>query len=123
MKIFWLFIAIVMCSVEFGLAQTTISVDIDKATLSWAWTQGIGGAVSEFRMKCGQTTGVYTKVTALADPAARSTPVKTAIAGPGNWFCAVTAANQFGESGLSNEIAFAAGNVPMAPTGLQIIAQ
>ena len=123
MKTLILTLCVLALSVVSGVAQTTISVDIDKATLSWTWTQGTGGSVSEFRMKCGQTTGIYTKVTVLAVPVARSMPVKTAIAGPGNWFCAVTAANQFGESGPSNEIAFAAGNVPIAPTGLQIIAQ
>lgn len=104
-------------------AQTVISVDITKATLAWTWTQGTGGAVAEFRVKCGPTSAAYTKTTALADPAARSVAVSAAIAGPGNWFCVVTAANQFGESGPSNEVPFAAGNAPAAPSGLQITAQ
>mgnify|MGYP001574108225 CR=1 FL=1 len=104
-------------------AQTVISVDITTAKLSWAWTQGTGGAVVEFRVKCGNVAGTYTKTTILADPSVRSVGVATTITGPGNWFCVVSAANQFGESGNSNEVNFAAGNAPVAPSGLQIIAQ
>ena len=104
-------------------AQAVISVDITKARLAWTWTQGTGGAVTEFRVKCGPTTGTYTSSVVLTDPAARSVPVQQVVTGPGNYFCAVSAANQFGESGLSNEVPFAAGNVPAAPSGLQITAQ
>lgn len=104
-------------------AQTVISVDITKARLSWTWTQGTGGAVMEFRVKCGPTTATYTTTLVLPDPAARSVPVQQVVSGPGNYFCVVTAANQFGESGASNEVPFSAGNVPVAPSGLQITAQ
>ena len=104
-------------------AQAVISVDITKARLSWTWTQGTGGAVSEFRVKCGATAGSYTGTTVLTDPTARSVPVQQVVSGPGNYFCVVTAANQFGESGSSNEVPFAAGNAPAAPSGLQITAQ
>ena len=104
-------------------AQTVISVDIARARLSWNWTQGTGGAVTEFRVKCGPTAGTYTSTTVLADPATRSVPVQQVVSGPGTYFCIVTAANQFGESGPSNEVPFAAGNVPAAPSGVQITAQ
>jgi len=102
-------------------AQTVLSVDITKARLSWSWVQGVGGAVAEFRVKCGGTTGAYTKTTVLNDPAARSLAILAAITGPGKWFCAVAAANQFGESALSNEVPFDAGNAPVAPTNAQIV--
>ena len=104
-------------------AQAVISVDITKARLSWTWTQGTGGAVTEFRVKCGPSAGTYTSTIVLADPAARSVPVQQVVSGPGNYFCVVIAANQFGESGPSNEVPFAAGNAPAAPSGLQITAQ
>ena len=104
-------------------AQAVISVDITKARLSWTWTQGTGGAVAEFRVKCGPSTGTYTSTTVVMDPAARSVPVQQVVSGPGNYFCVVLAANQFGESGPSNEVPFAAGNAPVAPSGLQITAQ
>jgi hypothetical protein len=107
-------------------AQTTISVDITKARLTWQWAQGAGGAVAEFRVKCGTstpTTGTATKVTVLPDPAARQAPVLSVITGVGTWFCAVAAANQFGESPLSNVVTFDAGTVPVAPTALQIEAE
>ena len=108
-------------------AQTTISVDINRATLSWQWTQGTGGPVTEFRVKCGTASGIYTlpvvKVVATLIPPPLSLPVKSAIPGPGTYFCVVTAANQFGESGPSNELPFAAGVVPVGPSNLQIIVQ
>ena len=104
-------------------AQAVISVDITRARLSWNWTQGTGGAVAEFRVKCGPTAGTYTSTTVLADPTVRSVPVQQVVSGPGNYFCVVTAANQFGESGPSSEVPFAAGNVPATPSGLQITAQ
>lgn len=106
-----------------ALAQTAISVDIDKAQLTWSWVKGTGGDVAEFRIKCGQASQSYTKVTTLPDPTVRSLAVRTAIAGPGAWFCVVTAANQFGESAPTNEVAFQAGTPPATPTGLQIMVQ
>ena len=123
MKRFWLALALLGLSAGPIQAQTVISVDITKAQLMWSWAQSTGGVAAEFRVKCGNTAGTYTKVSVLADSAAREIPVASAITGPGNWFCVVSAANQFGESGPSNEVNFAAGNAPLAPSGLQIIAQ
>ena len=114
---------VLLASIAWAQTPTVISVDITKAQLTWSWAQGTGGVVVEFRIKCGNAAGMYTKTTVLADPAARTLPVASAIGGPGNWFCAVSAANQFGESPNSNEINFAAGNVPVAPSGLQILVQ
>lgn len=97
-------------------AQVLIAVDIDRQSLSWDAPVG-GGAVGEYRVKCGSISGNYTKITPVAAPAT-SIPVRDAIDGLGAWFCVVTAANQFGESGPSNEITFEAGMKPGAPTGL-----
>ena len=104
-------------------AQTTISVDIAKARLSWTWAQGTKGPVAEFRVKCGAAAGTYTTITRLADPAIRSVAVSAVLSGPGTYFCVVSAANSFGESANSNEVTFAAGDVPTAPSGFQIQAQ
>ena len=101
-------------------AQTVVSVDIRKAKLHWDWTRGTGGTADEFRVKCGNTGGNYSKITILADPAAREIPLQQAITGSGNWFCVVTAANQYGESGPSNEIPFSAGDIPSGPTNLTV---
>jgi len=89
----------------------------------WNFTQGTGGAATEFRMKCGNTSNTYTKITVIANAAAREMNVKDAISGNATWFCAVFAANQYGESGPSNEVNFVAGVTPSSPTSLVIQAQ
>ena len=114
---------IVLVSWSLAWAQAVISVDITKSRLAWTWAQGTGGAVAEFRVKCGPGAGTYTSTVVVADPAARSVPVQQVVSGPGNYFCVVSAANAFGESGPSNEVPFAAGNVPAVPSGLQLTAQ
>ena len=114
----------VLCALpRVTVAQTVISVDITKARLLWTWTQGTGGAATEFLVKCGAATGIYTAVTRLADPAARSVAVSAVVSGLGPYFCVVSAANQFGQSPNSNEVAFAAGVAPLAPTNLLIEVQ
>ena len=122
MKLLLSFLALLLLATP-AWAQAVISVDITAARLSWTWAQGTGGAVAEFRVKCGPTAGTYTSTTVLADPTARSVPVQQVVSGPGTYFCVVVAANQFGESGPTNEVNFTAGNAPAAPSGLQITAQ
>jgi len=97
-------------------AQVLIAVDIDRQSLAWDAPVG-GGAVGEYRVSCGPSSGSYTKITPVPAPAT-SIPVKDAIDGLGAWFCMVTASNQFGQSGPSNEIGFEAGMKPGAQTGL-----
>ena len=116
-------IATIILAVGLAGAQTLTAVDINKAILSWTWVaDGNGGIPDTFRMKCGNQTGVYTKITDVAYPT-NSMPVKSAISGSGNWFCVVTASNQFGESGPSNELPFVAGAIPSSPTSLTVLAQ
>lgn len=122
LKFLWLFWAFVLFTSP-AWAQTTLAVDINRAMLSWEWTPSTGGAVSEFRVKCGTVTGSYSKITILADQAARTMPVKNAIAGAGKWFCVATAANSFGESGPTNEVTFDAGVVPVSPANLSVQVQ
>ena len=104
-------------------AQTTIAVDITRAKFTWTWTQGSGGAVAAFRMKCGATAGNYTLLVSIPDPAARSLALSDVVTSPGKYFCTISAANAFGESPNSNEVSFDAGIAPAAPAGLSIQAQ
>ena len=98
----------------------TVQVDINRATLFWTWTPDTtSGAVDEFRTKCGNQTGTYTRITSVG-PTLRELAVKSAITGPGNWFCVVTAANAVGESGPSNEVPFVAAASPAGKIGASI---
>ena len=118
-------LAITMGLAAEAAAQSVVAVDINRAKLRWQWVQGAppaDGTPDEFRVKCGQASGNYTRTTVVAYPTLE-VAVKTAITGSGNWFCVVTAANQFGESGNSNELPFAAGAVPSGPSSLTILAQ
>ena len=103
-------------------AQTSVAVDINKAKLMWDWTQGTGGVPAEFLVKCGTTSQNYTRITSVA-PTLRELSVSSAITGSGNWFCTVSAANQFGESANGNEVPFVAGAVPSSPTNMRVTAQ
>ncbi len=99
-----------------------VAVNIDKAALYWTW-DGTTDFPTEFRCKCGNSPGNYTKITVIADPAARQCPVKTAIGSSGDWFCVVTAANLYGESGPTNEVFFSAGSPPINPKNAGIKTQ
>jgi hypothetical protein len=102
----------------------SVSVDINRAKLAWTWTSATGsGAPTEFRVKCGQFPLLYTKTTIVSDPAVREIAIKTVIGGQGNWFCVVSAANSFGESGNSNEVPFVAGAAPSGSIAASISAQ
>lgn len=104
-------------------AVTSVSVDIHKAKLQWDWAQGVSpneGIPDKYNVKCGNVTGVYTKVTAVPHPT-KELAVELAIAGVGNWFCVVTAQNAFGESAPTNEVAFAAGTVTVPASGLRLV--
>lgn len=109
---------------EFASAQTSMPVNINKAKLSWSWAADAGGGTPDgFKVKCGNTTGNYTRITTITNPAARTVDVKDAITGSGQWFCTVTAFNQFDESAGANEVSFFAGAGPSAPTNFVIQAQ
>jgi len=123
MKIILTVLMVLLASLAYAQAPAVISVDIAKARFSWSWAQGTGGPVAEFRVKCGTVSGTYPTVKTIVDPAARSLAVNQVISTPGAYFCVVTAANQFGESLPTNEVSFAAGNVPPAPLQLEIVVQ
>ena len=123
MKRFLFSILLLALFAQLAYGQTTLAVDLDRAALTWNYTQGTGGAVEEFRMHCGPSTGNYDTMLAIADPAARSVPVRDVVSGRGRYFCAVSAANIAGESAVSNEVFFDAETIPVAPTNLSVTAQ
>jgi hypothetical protein len=116
-----------------AVGQQVVSVDINKSSLSWTWVKGTqagvnDGVPTEFRLYCGPASG-QAGVTAVAVPyvaAANnsySVPIKTILDNTGEFYCAATAANQFGESEKSNEVHFFVGVVPAALNNLQVVGQ
>ena len=121
--IIFLALVVIVCWAMGGRAawgQSTVAVDLTRASLTWSWEQGEGGAVTAFRMKCGATTGSYTVAVTVSDPAARSMPLASVVTSPGKYFCAVSALNSFGESANSGEVSFDCGVSPVSPSLLQI---
>lgn len=116
-------LGLVMAAVGIAHAQTSVSVDINKAKLAWTWAQGTGGPADGFNVKCGTASKTYSKTTVVG-PAVRDIAVNSAITGLGTWFCVVTAFNGTGtsmlESGPTNEVSFLAGAIPVNPTSLTI---
>lgn len=95
------------------------AVDLNTAKFQWDWTQGTGGAATEFRIKCGPTAGNYPTVVPVP-PTIRQYPINQVIGGSGTYFCVITAANQVGESAPSGEVFFAAGVTPSIPSNLRV---
>ena len=112
-----LVVVLVACLPSLVAAQT--AVDLNAAKFAWDWTQGTGGAATEFRIKCGTTTGVYPTVVAVG-PTLRTYPVSQVIGGAGTYRCIITAANQFGESPPSGEVFFAAGVTASSPSNFRV---
>jgi len=101
---------------ETSQAQSTITVNIKKAALTWEWEQGTGGPADGFRVKCGSASGQYTKLTVVTADT-RRVPILAVIDGLGTWFCVVESFNEFGPSETTtNEVSFKAGDIPMGPT-------
>lgn len=101
-----------------AVAQT--SIDINAANFYWDWTQGTGGVVAEFRIKCGTVVGTYPIVTIVTNPGARSFPVKNAVPGQGLWHCILTAANAVGESPPTADLPFVAGAIVLSPSNFRL---
>ena len=123
MKTFIIAAIVLAMSAAAARAQTSIAVDINKATLSWDWVIGTGGAADSFTMKCGPDINTLTTLTPIADPTTRAIAVKGVITAIGPWTCAVTASNQFGESAPSNAVSFVAGTAPVGPSNLRLTSQ
>lgn len=98
-----------------GHAQGVTIMDATKAKLVWAWSQGTGGPVEKFTVRCGLQTGVYTASKDIVDPSARSTPLLPFVGAPGQYYCMVAAVNT-GGAGNSSEISFTLIPMVIAPT-------
>jgi hypothetical protein len=106
--------------VKSATAQANISVDIRKTAFTWNFAQGTGGAPTEFRIKCGAKSRQYTVVKVLSDTSLREYPILDVVPSAGRWFCAGTAVNQYGETQISNEAMFDAGDIPTPLTNFGI---
>lgn len=77
-------------------------------TLTWDASPGATG----YKMYCGSASGIY------STPVDVGNTLEHLISMPGNYYCAATAYDSFGESGFSNELFFI---VPLdAPTNLRL---
>lgn len=74
----------------------------------WDWTQGSGGAISGFHVKCGRSSGSYTVTVTVTDTSARSVSIYTATNNErGQWYCTVDAFHTTnGTSANGNEVTF-----------------
>jgi hypothetical protein len=89
-----LILALLLSSTAHGQAAT---VDLNKATINWTFAPGVGsGILEKWEVRCGQTSGVYTKITNYA-ASASSGNIRDVITGSGNWFCVVAAMNALSE--------------------------
>lgn len=110
-----------------------LSVDINSAKLKWDAPvvcttfpnvpPGCGGTAATYHVQCGDTAGNYNHP--VVDVAAPNTEIEVKLVVPtlGVYFCAVSAENQFGVSGNSNEINFTVGAIPGSPTNLSVVSQ
>ena len=76
--------------------------------VQWDWSQGSGGSIDGFHVKCGRSPGVYTVTTTVTDTAARSVSIYTATNNErGQWYCTVDAySTSNGVSANGNEVNF-----------------
>jgi uncharacterized protein YgiM (DUF1202 family) len=103
-----LVVLILISLYAFACKQSDSAVkDPDKAKLMWQWRpQSKDDKVSEFRLKCGTVSGRYDLPVVRVPFPKLEVSIKQLATKPGRYFCVVTAVNQSGESGPSNEITF-----------------
>lgn len=75
----------------------------EPITLIWTVSDIGGGTIDGYRVYRGITSEVYSAYYQIADPAARSVGVTTAVPA-GTWYVAVAAYNEEGISAYSNEV-------------------
>lgn len=96
----WLLVAL--------LLLVPIRADAAYTLILWDWSQGSGGSIDGFYVKCGRSTGSYTVTITVTDTSARSVSIYTATNNErGQWYCTVEAFSVTnGESGDGNEVNF-----------------
>lgn len=101
----------------FAQIPTSISVDYNKAKLSWSYPADKIDNVSTFIVNCTSTSGDVNHV--VIAPTV-TVPLLDFITVVGSYTCTVMAENEFGTSGPSNSVLFKAGVSPVNPTLLMI---
>ena len=118
-----LVIAGIIGLVSFGSLKLidAIAAGANRQTSTLAWTAGVGGGVVEkFLVKCGTSSKNYTTPYKEVLPPNTRVKLSDVLASGGTYFCAVSAANSFGESVNSNEVNFTVGDPPANPANLTV---
>lgn len=101
----------------FAQIPTSVSVDYNKAKISWTYPAAKITNVSTFIISCTSTSGDVVHV--VMAPTV-TVPLLDFITVVGSYTCVVVAENEFGTSGPSNSVLFKAGVSPIDPTLLLI---
>jgi hypothetical protein len=106
-------------------AQTPPKFNFNTAKYEWQWSLGTGMDAKEWHWKCGPATGQYTQAITIVkgSPIAGATyqlPANKLLPAPGVWFCVNLAANDYGESAPTNEVAGDFGLAPVPAAKLVI---
>lgn len=102
---------------------TDITVSIDRARLIWTWSQGGGGEVEKWLIRCGNQSTVYTILVELPAPTAREIPIRQVTPEVGTYFCVIAGTNRYGTGQSSAEIRYEAGKAPGPVSLLELRAQ
>jgi len=104
----WLILA--ACLVWAGPVQAAYTL------IEWDWSQGSGGTIEGFKIKCGRSTGSYSIITTVTNTAARSYDLYSVTDGKGLWYCTVSAYNGPDETTAATEAIFTLPVPPMILT-------
>ncbi len=104
----------------FAQTPTSISVDYNKAKLSWTYPVTAMLNVDTFTISCTSASGDVTHTVMAPTKVALLLDFITVV---GSYTCEVVAENEFGTSGPSNSVLFKAGVSPIDPTLLLIMSQ
>ena len=117
-------VALLLMPIAASAQAAPVKIPFTRGIFTWGHVIAAGsGTPSEFRVKCGVATGAYTITKVFLGADVRRVALNQVIPAPGTYFCAVSAANAFGESPMSAEVNFEAGQIPGAITDLTIGAQ
>lgn len=92
------------------IAGLFLSVFLLTVTLTWDASEFANG----YKAYCGGASGSY------GTPVDTGATLEHPISTPGTYYCAVTAYNENGESGYSNEVFFTIRPIPGAPGNLRL---
>lgn len=90
---------------------TSVTANIDRTSFGWIYTQGTGGPVQTWLLRCGATPGNYTMQVEFPETGARTIPIGQIVPSVGTYYCAIAGRNAAGTSRLSPEVAFLAGKL------------